>query len=196
MASKINLKRISNKVDKSRKFQRETERRISTGLERTKAIALAEFNSHPVTKEIEGKASARNESGTLGGYGNLFTFIGFPSASSPTSVIRDIISQTIKFRRKKSLISKNKIKINFVISAPTKSDIFAVTPMPWEGGSWVEGIENGLSGFSYYMNKKFGESRSGGGLQADHEITKAIFTPKAYVTEILNKFRINVRRVK
>ena len=64
MASKINLKRISNKVDKSRKFQRETERRISTSLERTKAIALAEFNSHPVTKEIEGKASAQNDSGT------------------------------------------------------------------------------------------------------------------------------------
>ena len=68
--------------------------------------------------------------------------------------------------------------------------------MPWEGGSWAEGVEEGLSGFSYYMYKKFGEGRSGYGLQSDHEIRKAIFTPKSYITELLNNFRKNVRSIK
>ena len=38
---------------------------------------LNEFETHPVTREIEGGPDATNTSGTLGGSGNLFSFLGF-----------------------------------------------------------------------------------------------------------------------
>ena len=52
-------------------------------------------------------------------------------------------------------IFKN-IKISFPVSGPTLNEIESVTPMPFEGGrSWTTGIEKGISGFSYYIFKKF-----------------------------------------
>ena len=40
-----------------------------------KGAALADFDRHPVTVEIEKGPDATNTSGTLGGVGNLFSFI-------------------------------------------------------------------------------------------------------------------------
>ena len=44
-------------------------------IEKAHARLVDEFVNHPVTKEIEGGVTASNQSGTLGGYGNLFSFI-------------------------------------------------------------------------------------------------------------------------
>ena len=38
---------------------------------------VEEFRSHPVTSELNDGPNASNTSGLLGGYGNLFSFIGF-----------------------------------------------------------------------------------------------------------------------
>tara|TARA_Y100001938_G_C8095410_1_gene437799 strand:+ start:1245 stop:1832 length:588 start_codon:yes stop_codon:yes gene_type:complete len=195
MARTINLKSIATKVNNSKKFQKELDKKVLSKIDIQKQRFLAEFQAHPVTQEIDGGVSAKNLSGTLGGYGNLFTFIGFTAASNPTSVIKNII-RSISFRNTKTSFRKSQILRNFAIRVPTKTDIYALTPMPWEGGSWAEGVEEGLSGFSYYMYKKFGEGRSGYGLQSDHEIRKAIFTPKSYITELLNNFRKNIRSIK
>ena len=62
-------------------------------LEKEKSNLLSEFNSHAVTKEIDAGASSSNVSGTLGGYGNLFSFIGFLDGSNPTQAVRDLISK-------------------------------------------------------------------------------------------------------
>ena len=48
-------------------------------LERAKKIAIKEFNTHPVTRELRAGPEAQNVSNTLGGRGNLFSFIGFMS---------------------------------------------------------------------------------------------------------------------
>ena len=52
-------------------------------LESIKARMIEEFIDHPVSQEIAAGAGATNSSGTLtGGYGNLFTFIGFPGEAN------------------------------------------------------------------------------------------------------------------
>jgi hypothetical protein len=99
-------------------------------------------------------------------------------------------------RRGKIASDKKGVKFSFKVSLPSPEQIHAVTPMPWEGGSWAEAMENGMSNFSYYMYKRFGAGRSGGGFQADHNLRNAIFKPKAYVTQILNNFKENVRNIK
>ena len=81
MARTINLKSIATKVNSSKKFQKGLDRRVLSKIDREKQRFLAEFQAHPVTQEIDGGVSARNSSGTLGGYGNLFTFIGFTASN-------------------------------------------------------------------------------------------------------------------
>ena len=54
---------------------------------------LESFENHEVTKEIEQGESGENISGTLKGYGNLFSFIGFENGDSPTEVVKNLISR-------------------------------------------------------------------------------------------------------
>ena len=42
-----------------------------------KGVAMKEFDRHPITRELQQGPSSTNLSGTLGGTGNLFSFIGF-----------------------------------------------------------------------------------------------------------------------
>jgi hypothetical protein len=195
MPSTINSQSISKKVGRSKKFQNELNKKIKREIELKKQQLLAEFDAHPVTAEIQSGAESKNTSGTLGGYGNLYSYIGF-KGGSPTQIIRDLLKSVYFKINPRQSSKKNRIIRTFSVTLPTKADIYRLTPMPWEGGSWAEGIEKGISGFSYYMYKKFGGSRSGYGLQADHNIGKAIFTPKLYITGILESFRKNVRSIK
>lgn len=197
MASyKINLSGINKKVAKSKSFQRKISKKIDSFVQEEKKKLISEFNAHPITTEIEGGPTASNSSGTLGGYGNLFSFIGFRSGSQPVAPLRELINVVVKTNQiAKSIKTKEKsVELKYTVALPSRRQIKAVTPMPWEGGSWVDGIEAGMSNFSFYMYKKFGEGRSGWGLQADHELRMAIFQPKAYVEKILSNFNTNLRK--
>lgn len=193
---KINLNQINKKVAKSKSFQKKISKKIDTLVQKEKQKLIAEFNAHPVTKEIEAGPTASNSSGTLGGYGNLFSFIGFRSGSQPVAPLRELISTVIKTNQiaKKIKVKEKGVELRYSVAVPSKSKIKSVTPMPWEGGSWADNVEVGMSNFSFYMYKKFGEGRSGWGLQADHELRMSIFQPKAYISEILNNFNNNLRK--
>ena len=195
MASfRINTKNLYSKISKNKKFQQQVNKKVSLAVDANAKAALQEFESHPVTEEIRSGPNARNSSGTLGGYGNLFSFIGFENGTDPISPLSKLIKTAIMVKKIKNTTAGKQIKLRFEIGIPTDQQIRIVTPMPWEGGSWAEGIESGISGFSYYMYKKFGSGRSGMGLQTDHELGKAIFNPQAYVSEIIKNFSKNVRR--
>ena len=60
---------------------------VNQEFQKYKQILISEFSSHPVTVELEGGVNASNISGTLGGRGNLFTFIGFNAGDNPTQPI-------------------------------------------------------------------------------------------------------------
>jgi hypothetical protein len=192
---KLNLKSLGKKLEKNKKLRGQVERKVANALEVKKGEALAELVSHPVSKEIEAGASASNSSGTLGGYGNLFSFIGFNSGSAPMTPLLQLIKSSIKLDNLRKSESKGKkIFFGFKVNIPSREQIALATPMPWEGGSWVEGVENGMSNFSYYMYKRFGGGRSGWGFQADHELRMAVFKPTQYVNKILADFRKDVKK--
>lgn len=193
---KVNVKNVMKKIASSKKFQRKINVAVKEKINEAKKQLVRDFDSHPITAEIEAGASSNNSSGTLGGYGNLFSFIGFSTGSNPISPLRAIIQQAATVRRGKITSDKKGVKLSFKVGLPSPAQIHAVTPMPWEGGSWAEAMENGMSNFSYYMYKRFGGGRSGTGFQADHNLRSAIFRPKAYVTQILNNFKENVRKIK
>jgi hypothetical protein len=81
--------------------------------------------------------------------------------------------------------------LEFEVTLPDAKDIFAVTPLPWAPGrSWAKGIESGLSGLGYYLNKSTDKSRSGLGVQTSQKIRKGVkFTNTKYISSILNKYQ-------
>ena len=103
--------------------------------EELKKEMIKEFLNLPITKEILRAPGASNISGTLGGYGNLFSFIGFPAGSNPIDPIVKLLNQTtLNVGR---ITTRGTLDITGTL--PGKNDIFAVTPMPWATGlSWAQ----------------------------------------------------------
>ena len=154
---------------------------------------LKAFESHPVTKEIKSGPDGYNQSGTLGGYGNLYSFIGFEEGMDPIEPIRKILKKTLKVR---AIPANHKSMVmNFLVELPSKEELFAASPMPWATGrSWIDGIEKGISGLGEYLNTTSFSSRSGEGVQAKNKIRGGGFRNTKYLSEILNNLKNSLRR--
>ena len=79
-------------VGSNRAMTQKVRRFIEPQIDKKQELLVKQFQTHPITVEIDGGPLATNSSGTLGGYGNLFSFIGFSSGSNPTSIIKKIFS--------------------------------------------------------------------------------------------------------
>jgi hypothetical protein len=177
---KVNFN-VKNAIEEIEAFQEKAEEIAYEKYQDGKEKFLDDFENHPVTQEIEGGASASNSSNTLNGIGNLFSYIGFYQNQNPISDLKKILNENFSFRRK----SKN----TFLIKYPDLEKIKSQTPMPWEGGrSWVLGIERGISGFGYYLYKKFNEGRSKEGIQTKNKVRSSSFKKVRYMSEIINNF--------
>ena len=169
---------------------------VGPQIEKKQDLLVKQFETHPITIEIDAGPTARNSSGTLGGYGNLFSFIGFPSGSDPTAIIKQIFSQKIKF--KVSRVTKTgKYKITCFI--PTLQEIYGLTPLPWAAGkSWIDGIEKGMSnvGQFLYSPSGFGGSRAGTGIQTKTGGSRVSFQNTPYVARLIENFKRRLRNIK
>ena len=165
-------------------------------LDRAKNIAIKEFNNHPVTRELRAGPDGQNVSNTLGGRGNLFSFIGFMSNDDPTRIVEKAILDS-RLNRTPSIRRVGKsatFTVTFVATVPSKKELESITPMPFEKGrSWLTGIERGISGLSYYIyNKVKGikGSRSGKAIQSKHPYMSGLrYKPTSYISPILNNLR-------
>ena len=146
---------------------------------------VKDFTNHPVTKEILGGVGASNISGTLSGYGNLFTFIGFNNSDQPINPIIELLNRTNYNFTKFNTRGECRITIEM----PSAEQIFAVTPLPWAPGiSWAQRIEVGMAGFGEYMNKYSNQSRSLGGIQTENKIRNGGFKNVPYISSFVNKW--------
>lgn len=168
-----------------RTYSKTFQQRIITAFNKIKKEMLAEFLAHPITVEIRGGPDAENSSGTLNGYGNLFSFIGFDQGDNPIDEIEGILNLSkIEYGR------DTETGFTMKIYLPSKQDIFGSTPMPWAAGrSWAEGIERGIAGFGRYLNIDTAvNSRSGAGIESESVIRKGKYTPVPYISSLLNKY--------
>jgi len=153
---------------------------------------LNNFDSHPVTMEIKGGPKARNISKTLGGIGNLFTYIGFDSSSNPIGDLRKILkTYEIHYHPRKNYVSVQ-------IEVPTKEEVFIATPMPWATGrSWARGIERGISGLGQYLVKssKIAKSKSGFAIQTDTRVRGGRFSNTSYISALLNNYYKEIQKL-
>ena len=154
---------------------------------------LDELENHPITEEINMGPKLNWDSKFLGGYGDLFSFIGFPRSDDPIEPMRKLI----RGLRLYSVTSKGLNHKFEVRNFPTQDDIAAVTPLPWANGrSWAIGIENGISGLGRYLNIEFDKGRSGAGIQI--KTTKNLrgaFQPTPYIGTILKNYRAKFTQI-
>jgi hypothetical protein len=200
----LNISSIRQKINSAKKIELKASEIADKTFNESKIKFINEFNLHPITKEIEQGPKASNSSNTLDGIGNLFSFIGFDKSSNPTADVRNFILNKFKLKQGKKVEKGNKAYFKYKIQYPGLEDIKSISPMPWEGGrSWVSAIERGISGFSYYMYKKFAgenmqqafnEGRSGEGLQYKDKVRSANYKPTKYMSEMIMNFTKNLRK--
>lgn len=185
MAGKINKKAIETAIFTSRSVKKRVRDIVEKEVEKEKALFRTNFESHPVTQELDGGENASNESGTLGGYGNLFSFLGFSRGANPTAPVKFLIQKITLGQNIQTSNNSFKFKINI----PSKEDFGAVTRLPWEGGrSWLLDIERGISGLGAYLYGRFNNSRSGSGIQSKYNYSGRSFRNVKYFSEMYNKF--------
>jgi len=164
--------------------------RAKAHFDEKKKELLNEFKTHPVSREIEAGSDTSNFSGTLGGYGNLYSFIGFPGGN-PVAEVYELLSSTIRlYKTPVTKVAGTRIYFNFRGTIPSKRELEASAPMPWEPGSWLYKIETGISGLgSYLYGRMYSGSRSGAGIQSRRIARSAIFSPVPYISIILQNFK-------
>jgi hypothetical protein len=196
-AARINNESIAKKAMNSRKVMSALQAKAKGVFEKARARVLKEFLSDAVTQEIRRGARASNTSGTLGGYGNLFSYIGFYQDQDPIAPIEQYLKSFQFSARVAKRITKGGIsKVQFRVRWFSMSTIEALSPMPWEeANSWVRGIEKGISGFGHYMyNAMAGRGRSGTATQKKNAVNiVTAFATRRYLPSMLkdvtNKFR-------
>jgi hypothetical protein len=196
--AKVYAARIKKNVMKAMKLRPTQElayRMMKERFDKAHRELMKDFERHPVTKEIESGPSAENTSGSLGGYGNLFSFIGFSSTDRPAQEVRDFLNFRPKiFKRSRMIRGANSVSFAFRMQMPTTDEVENRAPSPWGGRSWVRGIERGISGLGYflYSSKGVGGSRSGTGVQTENRIRNLVYRPTKYMSYILRIFRKKV----
>jgi len=173
---------------------REIRKYVLPIIEDAQEMLIKDFFNHPVTKEIKAGPSSSNSSGTLGGYGNLFAFIGFDRGDNPTNSIEEILRKKISVTVR--AISNGRFRIS-ILNAASKDEIFSVSQIPWaSGSSWAEGIEKGMSnlGSFLYRSKGISKSRSGTGVQVLNDLRSTSFKTQPYISKIIDRFYKNVTK--
>lgn len=201
MKVEVNRASISKKIKVSKGLIRQARKQAKDVFEDAKEAYMNEFEKHKITKELEAGPNASNTSGTLGGYGNLFSFMGFSSGSeNPISKLRRMLESGFQFKKEGRSTKKNGIR-TFTFSYPDREylESKASLSLKFEGGrNWVIALERGISGFSNYMHKKFPAGRSGMGLQIGRTISKGrvkdSYSPTAYRTLFEEKFTKTINK--
>lgn len=156
---------------------------------------IKKFKQHSVSKEIDAGPKATNISGTLAGYGNLFSFLGFDDGSDPLMIIENILSEKLRTKVR----SKRDGTFIVTVYTPTNKEIFAATPLAWASGlSWAEAIEKGsISNLSNYLFNPsgFNFSTSGTGIQSKKKVSGVKMKRTPYISEIIKDFKKELRKI-
>ena len=193
--TKILRTKAMRKLSSDKKVHEQVYRKSKEIFDRSKKQMLDDFIDHPVSKEIMAGPDSSNISGTIIGSGNLFSFIGFHVGDNPVRNVYNLLKMgTYLSGRKPRVVrrTKDRVYLGFRVVSPNLNQLANETRMPWEPGSWLFKIEQGISGLGYYIYQKgIKASRSGTGIQADGKVKQAVFKRVSYMSAILNTFKRN-----
>jgi hypothetical protein len=179
-------------ISSNKQYQAEVRARVKEQFEERKAQLIESFENHPVTQEISNPNSS-NISNTLGGYGNLYGFLGFEDAD-PTLPVKTVLSNKTKV----NAVSMKNEEVVLKFTVPDLEDFDSVAALQWDTKNWVKGIEKGISGFQNFMAKAAG--RSGKGIQIKGKVKPFTgganrFQNTKYMTDLINKFKSSLNNI-
>ena len=87
------IKEVQAALPRQVAYTKGLKRALDAKVRRVQEKFLKNFEGHPVTQEIAGGPNATNISGTLGGIGNLLSYIGFQSGDKPLDVVRTLLQK-------------------------------------------------------------------------------------------------------
>jgi len=183
-------KQIRNKVLRNvrRRVKPELTARAIVFFNTAKMILLQEVASHPVALELanQTKPSAFLPSSK----GSLFSFLGFNAGQDPVGDLISFLDSNINYTISNGTVAGNVVALN--ISIPSRPEFKSELPLSWTSGlSWVDAIEDGVSGLPFFLSKG-STGRSEDGIQAKGIIGGAEFTGTPFISELLARFRTRV----
>lgn len=188
-------------INSNKQYQEEVSALVEQVFEEKKESMMQEFAKHPVTVELSNENSY-NISSTLGGYGNLFGFIGFDKGNDPIGPVEERLRELVELIDISFSNQTSKVKIKF--NAPDLDDFGDVAQYDgWrEGGNWLKGIERGIAGLQLFRTSLGGEEkgRSGLGIQMKGKIKSftggnSKFSNRKYMTNIINNFKSSLSKI-
>ena len=194
MSARINMTAIRQKALATAKFARAAQMQAKVRFNKAKAELMQDFLNDAVTNEIRGGNAVSNSSGTLGGYGNLFSYIGFYEDFDAIAPVQQYLKQ---FAFNATVSNAGRGVLTLKVKWPSIKEIEAITPMPWEeGNSWVTGIERGISGFGHYMyNLAAGKGRSGAAIQKKSQTgVVSTFATRRYLPTMLREAKRKLKK--
>lgn len=172
---------------------------INEKIEKAQDDLVKKFLADPISQEILGGPDVMNNpSGTLGGYGGLFSFIGFYRDASPVDDVVSLLLQKINFRVKSLGFMKYEIDTDFISKDALFKESSQMSPIPWNvGRSWLDAMEHGISGLGQYLNtnRETSHSRSGRGLQIKAQLRSGKFQNRAYISKYLSEFEKEIKKI-
>lgn len=191
--AKINMPGLRKEISAqySKKFIKQTQVLINKEVERIKNNMLQMFDNHQVTKDIKSGPGASN----LSGGGNLFSLIGFDEGQSPTIALRQVLINSLSVK----VYGGARQDISFLVNIdlPTQAEVRSATPLPWAGGrSWVDEVEQGVSGLGRYLVKRSPSSRSGAAIQVEGNVRASTMGPIPYISEIIKSVMKDIASLK
>jgi len=195
--------------------QKEIQKIVQTDFRKKKEELLNNFLNHEVSQEIS-NPKLGNITGTLGGYGDLFGFIGFFKEKDPIQGAYDVLKKSIalkeitikkdyprdiKGRFTSGRQTKN-VKVIFSIASLDDFDDTSADVVREESTrNWVKGIEKGISAFNRYANYPRGVS--GRGVQVSGPIKNpsverpqlSSYRPVPYVSAMMKEFINKIRGI-
>ncbi len=171
---------------------------VNPYFQEAKRELIREFEDSEVSKQIASGPGAEDDIGIVGGYGNLSSFIGFEAGEKPIDKVKEYLDRDISIGSYADIKTKNNIvTLTYPnVFIPTEADLNKDFPVPdkYQRNGWITAIEQGFSNLAHYvydLSKKFRNSRSGPGIQADNVDSGGLrtFSKQNYLPSMLKKFR-------
>ena len=188
-------KKFAQYIDSDRRIKAAIDKFAKKIFLRAHDSLMKDFDQHPITKELKEGPTGANISGTLGGYGNLFAFLGFFDDQKPTEELETMLNRATLERT-----IRRGNHVYYRVNMPDKSEIESATQLNWGSGtSWAYAVEtgnfDGNASLSHFIYKSWDGSRSEEGLQVEGEYREEEFKEMPYITKILDNFRNRINQV-
>lgn len=156
---------------------------------------LNDVENHPVSQEL--RSHVIPSSFLSDKTASLFGFLGFNEGDDPVGKLLIVLDYLITINSPRATLVNRIANTSVKLTLPNWRDLRAENSLllEWDSVSWPEGIKNGVSGLSHYLNSDTEQSRSKEGIQIKHSVRDAEFAGTPFLDEIFKAARKKIKKV-